>query len=46
LRVKDSFAEAMGGVRRELLPDDEEPAERWTAALVTAEIVREGRLSR
>ncbi|MDI3287813.1 caspase family protein [Polyangium sp. 15x6] len=39
LRVEESLAEAIGVARREMVPDDE-PAERWTATLVTVEIVR------
>ncbi|MDC3955178.1 caspase family protein [Polyangium jinanense] len=40
LRVKESFAEAIGRSTREMMPDEEAPAERWTATLVTVEIVR------
>jgi hypothetical protein len=44
LRVKESFEEAiratLGGTRGEMKPDEEEPAERWTATLVTVKIVR------
>ncbi|MDI1479273.1 caspase family protein [Polyangium sp. y55x31] len=40
LRVKESFAEAIRTTCREMMPDEDELAERWTATLVTVEIVR------
>jgi hypothetical protein len=40
LRVRPSFEEAIGGDRREMLPEEEKPGERWTATLVKVKIVR------
>ncbi|MDI1442459.1 caspase family protein [Polyangium sp. 6x1] len=41
LRVKESFEEASRGARRDMLLDEEAPAERWTATMVAVEIVRD-----
>ena len=40
LRVKESFDEAMRAARRDMLRDDDESAERWTATVTAIEIVR------
>jgi hypothetical protein len=42
LRVDASFEEAIAVARREMLPEEEEPGERWTATLVKVRIVRAG----
>lgn len=40
LRVKESFEEVLGATMREMLPDEAEPRERWTATQVTVKIAR------